>query len=144
MYQGRRQGYENSPNRYSFKFKIKLRSMSDIESFASSLFWKMANYCCLFLLVSGCASYGIVENSVMTDQASTEQYSIKSYAETRKDEDIFLLLSFSGGGTRAAAMAYGVMLELRDTNVTLRKGSVRLLDTVDTITSVSGGSFTAA
>lgn len=53
-------------------------------------------------------------------------------------------MSFSGGGTRAAAMAYGIMQELRDTNVMLKRGSTRLLDEVDTISAVSGGSFTAA
>ena len=58
--------------------------------------------------------------------------------------DIGLMLSFSGGGTRAAAVAYGVMQELRDTPVTSRGESERLLDEIDVITSVSGGSFTAA
>jgi NTE family protein len=41
-------------------------------------------------------------------------------------------------------MAYGIMQELRDTNVMLKKGNTRLLDEIDTISSVSGGSFTAA
>ncbi len=53
----------------------------------------------------------------------------------------FVCLTFSGGGTRAAALAYGVMQELRDTPM---PGGRRLLDEVDIISSVSGGSFTAA
>lgn len=53
-------------------------------------------------------------------------------------------LSFSGGGTRAAALSYGVMQELRDTQVDSHHQRVRLLDETDTISSVSGGSFTAA
>jgi NTE family protein len=99
---------------------------------------------CLLLLASGCASYGVIENGGMSDQSSAQQYSIKAHALASKNHEILLLLSFSGGGTRAAAMAYGVMQELRDTNVMLKKGSSRLLDEVDTISSVSGGSFTAA
>ena len=55
-----------------------------------------------------------------------------------------ILLAFSGGGTRAAAMSYGVMQELRDTLIDVDGKSVRVLDEVDAISSVSGGSFTAA
>ena len=58
--------------------------------------------------------------------------------------DIFLLLAFSGGGTRAAALSYGVLQELRDTSVTVEGEKKRLLDEIDLITSVSGGSFTSA
>ncbi|WP_291989194.1 patatin-like phospholipase family protein [Candidatus Accumulibacter sp. ACC007] len=55
-----------------------------------------------------------------------------------------MILAFSGGGTRAAALAYGVLQALRDTRVTLDGRSQRLLDKIDIISSVSGGSFTAA
>ena len=55
--------------------------------------------------------------------------------------ETLVMLSFSGGGTRAAALSYGVMQELRDTRVTSRGQRVRILDEIDTISSVSGGSF---
>jgi NTE family protein len=54
------------------------------------------------------------------------------------------MLAFSGGGTRAAALSYGVLKELRDTPVVTEGQTKRLLDEVHTISSVSGGSFTAA
>ncbi len=57
---------------------------------------------------------------------------------------LFFFLTFSGGGTRAAAMAYGVLQELRDTPIVLDGKQERLLDKVTHISSVSGGSFTAA
>ena len=58
-------------------------------------------------------------------------------------EDL-VILAFSGGGTRAAAFAYGVLEALRDIEVTNAGGAkTRLLDEVDVITGVSGGSFTA-
>lgn len=57
--------------------------------------------------------------------------------------DVFLILAFSGGGTRAAALAYGVLETLAATELDARTGR-RLLDEVDVISSVSGGSFTAA
>lgn len=99
---------------------------------------------CLLILVTGCASYGVVKNAALSDQSSAQQYSLKAFAGSRGKSEIGLALSFSGGGTRAAAMAYGILQELRDTNVMLKRGSTRLLDEVDTISSVSGGSFTAA
>jgi predicted acylesterase/phospholipase RssA len=62
----------------------------------------------------------------------------------QKADDLFVVLAFSGGGTRAAALSYGVLEELRDTPITWHGQTRRLLDEVDLITSVSGGSFTAA
>jgi predicted acylesterase/phospholipase RssA len=62
-------------------------------------------------------------------------------------DELFVCVTFSGGGSRAAALAYGVLQELRDTSIPPleRQGTLRsMLDEVDTISSVSGGSFTAA
>ena len=60
------------------------------------------------------------------------------------DKDDLIILAFSGGGTRAAAFSYGVLEFLRGTEVVDSKGrTIRLLDEVDVITGVSGGSFTA-
>ena len=96
------------------------------------------------LLLSGCASYGVIHNKEQTGAVSTQSYSIKADAGRRGTGDIVLTLAFSGGGTRAAALAYGVMQELRDTTVKIDGRERRLLDEVDNISSVSGGSFTSA
>jgi NTE family protein len=63
----------------------------------------------------------------------------------RQNNDLHTLfvLSFSGGGTRAAAFSYGVLKELRRTEITVDGKHRRLIDEVDVITGVSGGSFTA-
>ena len=63
---------------------------------------------------------------------------------TGRRSDMLILLAFSGGGTRAAAFAYGVLEELRDTEVVIGGKPRRLLDEVDFVSGVSGGSFTAA
>ena len=56
-----------------------------------------------------------------------------------------MALAFSGGGTRAAAFAYGVLEELRAAKLPGNGESPRtLLNEVDVISSVSGGSVTAA
>jgi NTE family protein len=96
------------------------------------------------LLLSGCASYGVIDNELLTTSAATPSYSIKNRYGKESTGDIRLSLSFSGGGTRAAALAYGVLEELRDTTVVIDGQQKRLLDEIDTISSVSGGSFTSA
>jgi NTE family protein len=63
--------------------------------------------------------------------------------ETAPEDDLLLMVSFSGGGTRAAALAYGV-LELLNQQSAGANGEGRMLDQLDYISAVSGGSFTAA
>ena len=61
-----------------------------------------------------------------------------------------LIVSFSGGGTRAASLAYGTLEALRQIELPERSGpgsegpSRTMLDEISVIFSVSGGSFTAA
>ena len=99
----------------------------------------------VLLLLSGCASYGVIDNSRQTEAVSTEGYSIHSGGGSAwGSSDIGLIVAFSGGGTRAAALAYGVLEELRDTRVVIDGRPRRLLDEIDIVSSVSGGSFTSA
>ena len=60
-------------------------------------------------------------------------------------DKLFVVVTFSGGGKRAAAFSYGVLEALRDVKVTTPDDDVHaLLDEVDLISAVSGGAFTAA
>lgn len=60
-----------------------------------------------------------------------------------QDPETVFVLAFSGGGMRAAAFSYGVLEALRATTINGKAGAKNLLDEVDYITGVSGGSFTA-
>jgi NTE family protein len=71
-------------------------------------------------------------------------YRASNVSAAANDNHLLLLLTFSGGGTRAAAFSYGVLETLRDTPVSVQGQQRRLLDEVDWISGVSGGSFTAA
>lgn len=74
-------------------------------------------------------------------------YSLETFTQKQQGRnagELTLVLAFSGGGTRAAALSYGVLLELRDTMVHIDGQERRLLDAVGVISSVSGGSFTSA
>ena len=100
--------------------------------------------CCLLPLLAGCATYGRIDNQPLTSAAARQPgYGMSEAASAGRRDDITLVLAFSGGGSRAAALAYGVLLELRDTRIGAN-GDRRLLDEVDAISAVSGGSFTAA
>jgi NTE family protein len=98
---------------------------------------------CLQLL-SACASYGTISNQPITDAEPSARYAINHAVHSGRSNEVTMVLAFSGGGTRAAALAYGVLEAMRDTSVNLDGQSQRLLDEIDVISSVSGGSFTAA
>ena len=97
----------------------------------------------VFLIVtSGCAHYPI--NGPLRQADPRAGYRAVNITDTERDDRLLLMLSFSGGGTRAAAFSYGILEALRDTTVSIRGRNRRLLDEIDWISGVSGGSFTAA
>lgn len=92
--------------------------------------------------MAGCAHYPV--NQAVRQVDPQGGYRGRNLIDPANDDQMLLMLTFSGGGTRAAAFSYGVLEALRDTSVTLRGRQRRLLDEVDWISGVSGGSFTAA
>ncbi len=90
----------------------------------------------------GCAT-ARVENPPLERYEAGSGYGA-NFIDTPYAKKLRVVLAFSGGGTRASALAYGVLKELRDTEIVLSGQKVRLLDTISTISSVSGGSFTSA
>jgi NTE family protein len=96
----------------------------------------------VLFLVAGCAHYPV--NRPLERADPQAGYRGRNLITPDTDKEVLLLLTFSGGGTRAAAFSYGVLETLRDTKVTIHGQEGRLLDKVDWISGVSGGSFTAA
>lgn len=94
-------------------------------------------------LLMGCSERIWNQPSTDIERTTENRYDFRNGLPENSD-DIFVVLAFSGGGTRAAALSYGVLEKLRDTPVTIEGKERRLLDEVDVITSVSGGSYTAA
>ena len=97
----------------------------------------------LVLVLSGCASRPINAPITQVDPKSGYRSHLLMQKRQNNDPHTFFVLSFSGGGTRAAALSYGVLEELRRTDVVVDNQNRRLIDEVDLITGVSGGSFTA-
>jgi NTE family protein len=94
-------------------------------------------------LLTGCLSAPAV-NDPLAAADPAHGYRPNIPEQHRSAGSVLVLLAFSGGGTRAASFAYGVLEELRDTKVVVQGERKRLLDEVDTISGVSGGSFPAA
>lgn len=96
------------------------------------------------LFLSGCTTYGSIKNEPYSKNTDTPSYSIKSVLGSQDGGEVTLALAFSGGGIRAAALAYGVLEELHDTAINIDGQPHSMLEHVDLISSVSGGSFTSA
>jgi len=93
------------------------------------------------LFATGCLHYPI--NPRLQQYDPETGYRGKNMGEPGNSDKLIFLLTFSGGGTRAAAFSYGVLEELKKTEVTIEGEKRCLLDEVDGISAVSGGSFTA-
>jgi len=106
---------------------------------------------CYLFLLSACAHYPVNPKLEYFDAAIHGKP--PAILSPERSEDLFLVLAFSGGGTRAAALAYGVLEALAKIDIPgpanavhspASTGAHALLDEIDVISSVSGGSFTAA
>jgi NTE family protein len=95
------------------------------------------------LSLGGCATRPVNPPITQTDPGSGYRFETRQAVSTNSKDNL-VILAFSGGGTRAAAFSYGVLEFLRRTEIAAPNGAkFRLLDSIDVITGVSGGSFTA-
>jgi len=104
-----------------------------------------------FLALAACTPVGM--NQPLAPEAlapegsrtiTTGGYRLASLASNDTSSDMLVVVAFSGGGTRSAALSLGVLKGLRDTAVHSGGRDRRLLDEIDIISSVSGGSMIAA
>jgi len=85
------------------------------------------------------------QNQPLKEEVGDGGYRLSNIPPGKNNSDsLFVLLAFSGGGSRAAAFSYGVLEKLRDTEIGWEGEPHRLLEEVDVISSVSGGSLPAA
>lgn len=101
----------------------------------------------VLLALGACQTSQVVMNGPLPRNAADAPiykpgYTLASMLRAPRGE-ILLALTFSGGGKRSAALAYGALLGLRSMTI-MEAGQRRpLLTDVDYIASVSGGSFPA-
>ena len=94
----------------------------------------------LCIFAGGCAHWPATPR---LEQAGAPGYRLSEVTHPGQSDDLLVVLAISGGGMRAAALGYGVLEELRRTEVTVKGVKRRLLDEVDVISAVSGGTLPA-
>jgi NTE family protein len=93
------------------------------------------------LVLIGCARYPV--NPPLDHVDAAKGYRFQNLFPGEKNtDDVFIIVSLSGGGTRAASLAYGVLQTLR--GVRIGGDEKTLLDEVDAMTAVSTSSVVAA
>jgi NTE family protein len=122
------------------------------ELFRPSTAW--ASFClALGLATSACASFHVADTRQLpqskleplgADRISKGGYRIDSLPVSADAPDLLVLVAMSGGGKRSASFGYGALKGMRDLMVPTRVGPRPLLEEVDAISGVSGGSFPAA
>jgi NTE family protein len=93
-------------------------------------------------MTSSCAHFPINKPLAVVDPQTG--YRFRNSVSATNREELLMVLAFSGGGMRAATTAFGVLEGLAQTPTGRPGQPHRLLDEVDLISSVSGGSFAAA
>jgi len=112
--------------------------MEPSSSFALARAAVLSTAFCVF--AGGCAHWPATPRLA---QAGAPGYRFGEVARPGQSDDLLVILAISGGGTRAAALGYGVLEELRRTEVSVNGAKRRLIDEVDVISAVSGGTFPA-
>src|SRR6266513_4332425 len=95
----------------------------------------------LFLGLANCAHYPHTKPLTpeqIAGRRATGNYRFENFpASGRNSDSIFVILTLSGGGTRAAAFAYGALLELARTKIDTGTRARSLLEEVDVISTIS-------
>ena len=95
-------------------------------------------------LLSACALVQYQPLPIINKVNPEEGYRLEKNWETKEHDDTYIILMFSGGGTRAAALGYGVLEELKRQKVWIGGKQSTLLENIDLVYGVSGGSVLAA
>ena len=96
------------------------------------------------LLLSGCSLVHYHVNEQNAVYSPNSGYRVQSTNLAPGASKMFMVVMFSGGGARSAALGYGVLEELARNKFEWQGKSERLFDEVDLVYGVSGGSILAA
>ena len=94
----------------------------------------------VLLALAGCASTRFVNQPLTQGQTNAERRAI----DVSHPERPLILVAVSGGGSRAAALGWAVLRELRKFRYPAAGESRGLIDDIGVVSSVSGGSVIAA
>ncbi|WP_303818518.1 patatin-like phospholipase family protein [Actinobacillus minor] len=94
------------------------------------------------LLLSACNSMLFQPVETISQITPNQGYRAKNIIEKHQDGDLIILM-LSGGGSRAAALGYGVLEQFKQTKIGTNPLKASLLDNIDLVFGVSGGSVLA-
>ena len=83
-------------------------------------------------------------NQPLRSAAGNAEYRLLDVNRSGGAENALVLVALSGGGKRSAAFAFGVLRGMADIPVRPERANSTLLDEIDMLAGVSGGSFPAA
>jgi NTE family protein len=96
------------------------------------------------LALAGCSTTHYTINQRAEQVRPDAGYRLQRVFAQQPDDRLFMHVAFSGGGARAAALGFGVLEALRDTPIVWEGQPQRLIDQIDMVMGVSGGSLIAA
>jgi NTE family protein len=96
------------------------------------------------LLSAGGCSLNAPMNEPLHSAAANAEYRLLDVNRSGGAESALVLVALSGGGKRSAAFAFGVLRGMADIPVRANRANSTLLDEIDMLAGVSGGSFPAA
>jgi NTE family protein len=105
--------------------------------------WRMLWLASILLSAAGCAS-AVPMNEPLHSAAGNTEYRLLDVNRSGGAESALVLVALSGGGKRSAAFAFGVLRGMADIPVRPEGSPSTLLDEIDLLAGVSGGSFPAA
>jgi NTE family protein len=105
--------------------------------------WRVLWLVATLLSASGC-SLTAPMNEPLRSTAGNTDYRLLDVNRSGGDEGELVLVALSGGGKRSAAFGFGVLRGMRDVHIRSAGKDSTLLNEVDLLAGVSGGSFPAA
>lgn len=99
----------------------------------------------ILVILQGCSYVKPTPNEPLTqwDPASGYRFRNLMPPDSANTDGLLIVAAFSGGGTRASTLSFGVLRELAQQQITWEGKQKRLLDELDVIFALSGGTFTA-
>lgn len=98
----------------------------------------------LLLALAGCVAPKAYLGEQISRATEEEGYRGSRVMPSRQNDDVLFIVSLSGGGMRASAMAYGLFEQLAADRIANASTSSRFIDHIDVISAVSGGAVPAA
>ena len=105
--------------------------------------WRRLVFASAALLLSACSVVQYRPVETIAQVQANQGYRLQQAIDQAQQKENFIIMMISGGGTRAAAFGYGVLEELHRTPVRLQGQDGSLLEHIDLVFGVSGGSVLA-